>query len=236
MVHAGKLLVNDLRNIIRDRLLFYSAFLIPIIIIIITRLVIPWLSDHIVPLQGLYPVLFMMLVITIPMMFGFVTGFLIMDERDENLLTVLRVMPISRNVYLIYRIAFMSVLSFIYILLFPAFTGLIDVGLVNYLSIAVLLALFTPVMALIANVAANNKVQAFAVFKMLGGVFFLPLFAFFINNDFKYILGIIPNFWTFMALDTLLDTGSLNLVFLGIGFVAHLLLLALLFYLFNKKY
>jgi len=178
----------------------------------------------------------MMLVITIPMMFGFVTGFLIMDERDENLLTVLRVMPISRNSYLVYRMAFLSVLSFVYILLFPTFTGLIDITLVEYLPIAVLLALFTPMLGLIANIVANNKVQAFAVFKMLGGVFFLPLFAFFINNDLKYIFGIIPNFWTFMSLDKLLHTGAQDVVFLGIGFAAHGIWLAVLFYLFNKKY
>jgi len=236
MVHVSKLLVNDLRNILRDRLLLYTAFLIPLIIIIFTRLVIPWLSENIVPLQQYYPLLFMLFVTTIPMMFGFVTGFLIMDERDENLLTVLRVMPISRSAYLIYRMAFMSVLSFIYILLFPALTGLIDISLFDYLPIAVLLALFTPVMGLIANIVANNKVQAFAVFKMLGGVFFLPLFAFFINNDFKYIFGVIPNFWTFMALDKLLNTGTQDVVFLGIGFISHLTLLTLLFYLFNKKY
>ena len=236
MVHMNKLLVNDLRNIVRDRLLFYSAFLIPLVIIIITRLIIPWLSDNILPLQELYPVLFMMLVITIPMMFGFVTGFLIMDERDENLLTVLRVMPISRNIYLVYRMAFLSVRSFVYILLFPTFTGLIDITLVEYLPIAVLLAFFTPMLGLIANIVANNKVQAFAVFKMLGGVFFLPLFAFFINNDLKYIFGIIPNFWTFMALDKLLHTGTQDVVFLGIGFAAHGIWLAVLFYLFNKKY
>jgi fluoroquinolone transport system permease protein len=236
MVHVSKLLVNDLRNILRDRLLLYTAFLIPLIIIIFTRLVIPWLSENIVPLQQYYPLLFMLFVTTIPMMFGFVTGFLIMDERDENLLTVLRVMPISRSAYLIYRMAFMSVLSFIYILLFPALTGLIDISIFDYLPIAVLLALFTPVMGLIANIVANNKVQAFAVFKMLGGVFFLPLFAFFINNDLKYIFGIIPNFWTFMALDKLLNTGNQDVVFLGIGFIYHFVFLAVLFYLFNKKY
>jgi uncharacterized membrane protein len=140
-----------------------------------------------------------------------------MDERDENVLTVLRVMPISRVSYLIYRMAFMSVLSFMYFFIFPAFTGLIDINFVDYLPIGVLLAHFTPVMGLIANIVANNKVQAFAVIKLLGKVFFLPLFAFFINSDLKYIFGVIPNFWTFMALDKLLNTGSQNVVFLGIG-------------------
>jgi len=236
MVQMRKLLINDIRNIIRDRLLLYTAFLIPLIIIIFTRLVIPWLSENIIPLQQYYPLLFMLIVITIPMMFGFVTGFLIMDERDENLLTVLRVMPISRNTYLIYRMAFISILSLIYILLFPVLTGLIDIDLIEYFPIGVLLALLTPVLGLVANILANNKVQAFAVFKTLGGVFFIPLFAFFINNDLKYILGIIPNFWTFMALDKILTTGNQDYVFLGIGFCLHLVLLGLLFYLFNQKY
>ncbi len=236
MVQIRKLLLNDIRNIIRDRLLLYTAFLIPLIIIIFTRLVIPWLSENIVPLQQYYSLLFMLIVITIPMMFGFVIGFLIMDERDENLLTVLRVMPISRNTYLIYRMLFISILSLVYILLFPLLTGLIDIDFIDYLPIGVLLAFLTPVLGLVANIVATNKVQAFAVFKTLGGVFYIPLFAFFINNDLKYILGIIPNFWTFMALDKLLTTGQQDYVFLGIGFVLHLILLGVLFYLFNKKY
>ncbi len=236
MVQVNKLLINDTRNIIRDRLLVYTAFLIPFIIIILTRLVIPWLSENAIELHPYYPLLFMLIVIMIPMMFGFTTGFLIMDERDENLLTVLRVMPISRTAYLIYRMAFMSLLSFVYILIFPTLTGLIDISLFKYLPIAVLLALFTPVMGLIANILATNKVQAFAVFKMLGGVFFLPLFAFLIDTDLKYLLGIIPNFWTFMALDKLIETGAQDIVFLGIGFSAHIILIVILFYIFNKKY
>lgn len=236
MVQIRKLLLNDIRNIIRDRLLLYTAFLIPLIIIIFTRLVIPWLSENVVPLQQYYSLLFMLIVITIPMMFGFVIGFLIMDERDENLLTVLRVMPISRNTYLIYRMLFISILSLVYILLFPLLTGLIDIGFIDYLPIGVLLAFLTPVLGLVANIVATNKVQAFAVFKTLGGVFYIPLFAFFINNDLKYILGIIPNFWTFMALDKLLTTGQQDYIFLGIGLVLHLILLGVLFYLFNKKY
>ncbi|HIH28778.1 MAG TPA: ABC transporter permease subunit [Thermoplasmata archaeon] len=235
MVQIRKLFLNDIRNIVRDRLLLYSAFLIPLIIIIFTRLVVPWISENVSPIEQYYPLLFMFIVITIPLMFGFVLGFLIMDERDENLLTVLRVMPISRNTYLLYRMILLSVLSLIYILLFPILTGLIDIGFIDYLPVALLLTFLTPTLGLIANIVATNKVQAFAVFKTLGGVFYIPLFAFFINNDLKYILGIIPNFWTFMALDKLLTTGNQEYVYLGIGFCLHIVLFGVLFYLFNKK-
>ncbi len=236
MVYVGKLLVNDLKNIVRDRFLLYAAVVLPLGVIIISRMILPWLSETMFPLEPLYPLLFMLFVIMVPLIFGFITAFLIMDERDENLLTVLRVMPISRNAYLIYRMFFMIVLAFLYVLFFPILTGLIDIGIIDYVPIAVLLALFTPVMALIVNIFASNKVQAFAVFKLLGGVFFLPLFSFYIVGNLKYVFGVIPNFWTFMALDAVLTTGTNDYVYIGIGVVMHLGLIAVLFYLFNRKY
>lgn len=229
-------MATDMRNIIRDRMLLYSAFLFPVVLIIICRLILPWISENIYDLTGFYTILFMMFSIFFPMIFGFIIAFLIMDERDENLLTVLRVMPISRSTYLIYRMVLIISLCFVFVFTFPALSGLIDIPLLEYLPIAVLFSIFAPILALIVNNLANNKIQAFAIFKMLGSVFFLPLFALFIAEDWKYILGVIPNFWTFMALDTLLTTGSQNLGFLAVGYITHLALLGALFYLFNRKF
>jgi len=217
-------------------MLLYSAFLFPVVLIIICRLILPWISENVYDLAGYYPILFMMFSILFPMIFGFIIAFLIMDERDENLLTVLRVMPVSRFTYLIYRMALIISLCFVFVFTFPVLSGLIDISLVDYFPIAVLFSIFAPILALIVNNLANNKIQAFAIFKMLGSVFFLPLFGLFIAEDWKYILGIIPNFWTFMALDTLLTTGSQNLGFLAVGFITHLALLGALFYLFNRKF
>lgn len=236
MVSFIKLMTNDMRNIIRDRMLLYSAFLFPVVLIILCRLILPWISENVFDLTGYYPILFMMFSIFFPMIFGFIIAFLIMDERDENLLTVLRVMPISRTNYLIYRMALIIGLCFIFVFTFPALSGLIDISFLDYLPIAILFSIFAPVLALIVNNFANNKIQAFAIFKMLGSVFFLPLFALFIAEDWKYILGVIPNFWTFMALDKILTTGSQDVGLLGVGFLTHIAVLIVLFYLFNKKF
>jgi len=236
MVSIAQLMVNDIRNIIRDRILLYSAFVFPIVLVILCRLIIPWISDTVYDLTRYYSLLFMMFAIFFPMIFGFIIAFLIMDERDENLLTVLRVMPISRTSYLLYRILFIMCLCFVFVFFFPLLSGLIDISLFDFLPIALLFTLFAPVLALIVNNLANNKIQAFAIFKMLGSVFFLPLFSFFIAEDWKYVLGVIPNFWTFNALNTLLTTGSHDGVYLGVGFSVHLIFLVLLFYLFNKKF
>jgi len=236
MVFFTKLMINDLKNISRDRLLVVGCFLSPIIFIILCRLIIPWISKNVYPLEPFYQILYMMMAIMMPMVFGFVISFLIMDERDENLLTVLRVMPISRTSYLVYRLFFISFISFIFILFFPLLTGLIDISMLDYLPTAVLFTLFTPLIALIINNLANNKIQAFALFKTAGSVFILPLFAFFVTDNWRYILGVIPNFWTFMALDKLLETGSQDYLHLGIGYTFHIVLLILLMYQFNKKY
>jgi fluoroquinolone transport system permease protein len=235
MVAVAKLMINDLRNISRDRLLIYSAALIPVAVVILCRLFIPWISEQVYNLTPYYPVLFMMMALLIPMLFGFVIGFLIMDERDEQLLTVLRVMPISRSGYLIYRMLLLSVLAFLIIAVFPLLTGLITVSFIDYLPSAILFALFTPILALIMNVAASNKVQAFAVMKMLGSVFYLPLFALFISDNLKYLFSVIPNFWTFMALNTVLTTGGQDYVFLLVGAIYHLGIIVGLFVLFNRK-
>ena len=236
MVYFLTLMKNDIKNILRDRFLVYAAIMAPIMFIVLGRLVFPWISENYYFIEPFYPAFFMLFVIFIPLVFGFITGFLIMDERDENLLTVLRVMPISRSTYLIYRMLLMIILSFIYVSLFPWLTGLIEVSFVDYLPIAALFAIFTPLMGLVVNIVASNKVQAFAIFKTMGGVFMLPIFALAVEGNLKYLFGVIPNFWTFTALETLLKTGSNDFVFIAIGFVYHIAILAILFHLFNKKF
>ena len=238
MVYFVKLAVNDLKNIVRDKFLVYALIAFPVMMIVVARIFVHWISG-VYAIEGIYPLFFMLLVIMLPMIFGFISAFLIIDERDEHILTVLRVMPISRNSYLLYRMFFMSIFSFITILLFPALSGLLEetqFSYYQYIPVAVLFTLFTPFSALLVSTFANNKVQAFAIFKIGGTVFLVPLFAFFIADNLKYAFGVIPNFWSFMAMDSIIQEGTLDFVPLIIGFVFHLALLAVLFYKFNNKY
>lgn len=242
MVFVLKLAVNDLRNVIRDRMFVFLFFAYPVMLIVISRILIHLIAPRIkdmFPLAANFSVLFMVFSIAIPMIYSFLAAFLILDERDEHLLTVLRVMPISRNSYLIYRMFFMSLFAFIVLLIFPPLSGLVDgtqFSYPAYIPVAILFALFTPFLALLVSSFATNKVQAFAIFKIGGTVFMLPLFAFFLNlGNLKYIFSPIPNFWSLMSLDSVVKNGTLDIVHLGIGFAFHIVLIAVLFYIFNKK-
>jgi len=241
MVYILKLAINDLKNIIRDRFLVYAAIAMPLMVIVVSRIILHWIAPTLkdtIPLAGNYSMIFMLCVTMIPLVYGFIVAFLILDERDEHLLTVLRVMPISRNSYLIYRMLFLSIFSFIVMLIFPPLSGLLEntqFSYIQYIPIALLFALLTPFSALMVSSFATNKVQAFAIFKISGTVFMIPLFIFLITDNLKYIFAPIPNFWAFITLKELITTGTNDYLHLGIGFVYTIVLIAVLFYIFNKK-
>jgi fluoroquinolone transport system permease protein len=242
MVTVFRLAINDFKNIIRDRFLIYAAILYPIILIIFSQILVQFIAPNLkssIPLAGNFTIFFLLFVTVIPILYGFIASFLILDEKDEHLLTVLRVMPISRNLYLVYRLLFLSFFSFMVLLIFPPLSGLIEntqFSYVAYIPDAVLFSLLTPFSAMLVSSFATNKVQAFAIFKISATLYMLPLFSFLISDNLKYIFSPVPNFWGFISLKELILTGSNNYVHLIIGFIYCIILILGLFYIFNKKY
>lgn len=242
MVYVFKLAKNDFKNIIRDKFLIYASIILPLMLIIISQIVVQWIAptlEETIPLAGNYQMIFMLCVTMLPLVYGFIIAFLILDERDEHLLTVLRVMPISRNSYLIYRMLFLSIFSFIVLLIYPPLSGLLvefpNFSYIDYIPVALLLTLITPFSALLVSSFATNKVQAFAIFKISGTVYLLPLFIFLLDDNLKYIFSPVPNFWAFITLKEVITTGVNDYLHLGIGFVYIISLIGILFYIFNKK-
>ena len=241
MVTVVRLAVNDFKNIIRDKFLIYAAILYPIILIIFSQILVQFIAPNLkssIPLAGNFTVFFLLFITIIPILYGFIASFLILDEKDEHLLTVLRVMPISRNVYLIYRMLFLSFFSFIVLLIFPPLSGLIEntqFSYIEYIPDAILFSLLTPFSAMLVSSFATNKVQAFAIFKISATLYMLPLFSFLISDNLKYIFSPVPNFWGIISLKELILHGSNDYVHLLIGFIYNIILIFGLFYIFNKK-
>jgi hypothetical protein len=241
MVVVFRLAANDFKNIIRDRLLISLAILYPILLITFSQILVQFIAPNLkesIPLVDHFTFFFMLFITVIPILYGFIASFLILDEKDEHLLTVLRVMPISRNTYLLYRMLFLSIFSFIVLLLFPPLSGLIrntHFSYIEYIPIALLFTLLTPFSAMLVSSFATNKVQAFAIFKISGTIYMLPLFIFLVPDNLKYIFSPFPNFWGFITLQDLLSTGTNDYLHLILGFIYTIVLIMGLFYIFNKK-
>lgn len=113
---------NDLKNVGRDSLLL-QVMLVPFLFVVSVRLLIPPVESYLqnsfgFELAPYYPlILSFFFVLNIPLLFGAVTGFLILDERDDDTLTALRVTPVSMTSYAGYRMFAAVLISSLYILL-----------------------------------------------------------------------------------------------------------------------
>ena len=133
---------------------------------------------------------------------------------------------------------FLSIFSFIVLLIFPPCSGLLEntqFSYGEYIPIALQFALLTPFSAMLVSSFATNKVQAFAIFKLSATLYMLPLFTFLITDNLKYIFAPAPNFWGFIALKEVLATGTSDYVHVIIGFIYTIIMIGVLFYVFNKK-
>ena len=99
----------DWKNIRRDSLLMWIPT-IPLLLALLLRWGAPPLTTVLLRTTGFdlapwYPLVMASFVIMLPGMIGTVTGFLLLDERDDGVLDALLVTPISARAYVGYRVA-----------------------------------------------------------------------------------------------------------------------------------
>ncbi|CAJ36393.1 ABC transporter [Methanocella arvoryzae] len=228
---------GDLLNVIRDPLLKWMI-VIPFVIALAYRYLIPVIAAWAAPMFDLvpfYPMLMGLLIVMIPMFFGVCIGFLLLDERDEGMLAALKVTPVSMAQYLAYRISAPVIVSFVTTLIACPIAGLTGVDLTTLVVVALVASLEAPLFALVFGVFAENKVQGFAIQKMLGTVLSIPLLAYLIDPKWEFVFYVIPTFWPVRAFWEG-STGGANFwpYVLGAA-VFHAVLILVLLKLFDRK-
>ena len=192
---------NDLRSVRRDSLLA-GVVLLPWLLVAGLRLVVPpftaWLAGvhgfNATPFTPL--ILSLFCVLQIPLVVGMLTGFLVLDERDDGTLTALRVTPLSLEGYARYRIMAAVLLSAAFILISIPLSGLRpQPALAALAPVALLAGLFAPIIALLLATFAGNKVEGMALSKGFALLLLGPLAAYFLPDDRQVLLGLLPTFW-----------------------------------------
>ncbi len=192
---------NDLKNVRRDSLLL-SVLVIPWLLVLSVRLLIPavaaWLaarySFDVVPYYPLILSVFFM--VNVPLLFGVIIGFLVLDERDDDTLTALRVAPISMRAFAWYRAGIGMLFSVLYIVVCMPLTGLLPWSKLFILVPAALLAsMFAPVVGLFLAAFASNKVEGLALTKGVGALVVAPVAAYFVAPPWQWLFGLVPTYW-----------------------------------------
>ncbi len=220
MAHVLPLAVSDLRNVLRDRMLAF-AFFIPLLLILFSAWAIPWSSATIVDLSHYHSLILSFIFLQIPVLFGFIPAFMLIDERDENILSALRVVPVSPLSFVAVRLLSGTTIAFLYAVMAFVLLGGTGTSFLLFLPCACMFALLAPIIALTIVGLSQNKIEALAVFKGLDLLVMLPLLGFFVPPAWEYLFWVFPQFWTIAAFEELVQSGVLDWGAVGVGLVLH---------------
>ncbi|WP_410770895.1 hypothetical protein [Fontibacillus sp. BL9] len=192
------LLLNDIRHTFIDPVLMAGIFG-PLALLLITRFGYPtadmWIeAQYSFDIELYSDFTVTLLISVIPMLTGMLTGLLMLDERDEDVISYYAVTPLMRKGYLIYRFCLPSMLCLVFSMLYLLFSGVSRIG-VESVYVLFLLALEAPWFGLFLAAFSANKVEGLALSK-IGGLFIAgPVIASFVPGAWKLLGAWIPTYW-----------------------------------------
>ncbi|WP_249322813.1 ABC transporter permease [Wansuia hejianensis] len=197
----------------------------PIIFALLGRYFLPWLSKRngfdFTPFNDLILVIIVLLV---PIAYGALIGFSILEDRDDNVITNIRVTPLSLNHFLGFRLAAIYVLCVLATVFVMWFSDIGDLDIKNIIAISLLASLEAPISGLFINALAKNKIEGFAVMKAGGGIIIFPIVGLFFNNIKELFFSFAPGFWTAKSISSLIRGDGLYLsynqyYFIGLAYM-----------------
>ncbi len=218
-VHLAR---NDFKLVRRDSFLV-GALLYIVVLAVLMRIFLPvlhrYLADRdLYDLEPLYPLLASYVAVMLgAMMVGIFFGFLLIDERDEHTLSALLVTPLPLRSYIAYRVGVPVLLAVPLILLLFAILDLAWLPLWQLALIALAGAPLAAITTLFLPTFADNKVQAFALAKILSASAFVPIGAYFVDEPWQFLAGFYPPYWVLKAFWTASEDGSGWWFFLVLG-------------------
>jgi fluoroquinolone transport system permease protein len=147
-----------------------------------------------------------------PMMAGMLSGFLMLDERDEGVGVYYSVTPIGGAGYLVSRLALPVLWSIVVAPLLMAIFSLSHPSLLRIVAVAAIGGLAAAAQALLLIAFAGNKVEGLAVSKMMGLILLPVVIPFFTKSPWTTFAGVFPAYWMGAMLD-----GPYYLILPGFG-------------------
>lgn len=130
-----------------------------------------------------------------PMIFGAIIGFSILDDRDDNIIDSIKVTPLTLTFFMSFRLAIVYLFSFAASIFIMWFSDIGNLTWGNILLIAFLASFSGPLTGLLINIFAGNKIEGFAMMKLIGMILIIPVISLFFNDYKELFFAVIPAFW-----------------------------------------
>lgn len=225
--------LNDVRLIFRDPIL-YIMLIVPLVFIGFLRFGFPALAHEFPELLPYAKVILGTFCLISAMFPAFIYSFIMLDEKDQDVVAVIRVLPISSSEFLLFRLLFISVSSYFFIVIIIASTGIISWSILKILLASLPISLVAPVMSLFITGFARNKIEGATWMKGLNFIMFLPVLSYFIKGPYEYVLGVLPVYWIFKMFEPGYSSIPYFLNFI-IALSCHLILLLIGIRIFKKR-
>lgn len=121
---------------------------------------------------------------------GWVTGFLLLEDRDDGLLFAIDVTPVGKLGFITYRVLVTALLT---ALITAVGLVLLDVDIQRPAAV-VMVAAEAVVSAALLPALARNKVEGLALTKLTNIMAVVPLLAL-IASPWRFLAGIVPSYW-----------------------------------------
>jgi fluoroquinolone transport system permease protein len=191
---------TDIKFIVRDPMLLFAS-LAPFILILVLRLVFPPLADFIYLKTGFlleryYSVTAITFISIIPMLFGMVYAFILLDENDQHILQVISVTPAGKKNFLFMRMIVPAVFSFILIGVSIMLTRPVtEEGWLRTLFVIFLMSLQSPFVFLFIGSLAGNKIEGLALSKFYGVFLIAVPLGLLLHHPWSYLAFFSPLYW-----------------------------------------
>lgn len=234
------LIKNEFKGIFRDTFMIIM-FVYPLIFGLLGRYLVPYLLEQYPDaINASIEYIFVVIAIIPGYIFGALSGFSLLDDKDDNIFLSIKISPLSLKMYVAFKIILAFTLTFISAIFIIIFSDLVSISIGEVISISFLAALQTPISALMINSFANNKVEGFAVMKGLTGILMIFSVISAAFTDWKeYLFYVLPGAWTvkasFAAVLPIVDFNLTYLQYLLIGIVYNVFIIYLTYVLFKKR-
>jgi fluoroquinolone transport system permease protein len=226
---------NDMKQIVRDPIMAIMLAA-PMLTIVIFKLLVIFLTPLIQSQTGFdivpdYEYVFAFILLINTGLLGIITGFLMLDDRDGNIVQLMSVTPLGKGGYLANRLVIASVASLFYTIAGFFILNLVEMPFYAMLLLAVLSAIYTAIIGLLLFSGASDKVKGLTFAKALN---ILVLFAFadlFAVSWFTYLAWLFPPYWIAAIIkspDSLFE--------ISMAIMVHFIWLLVLVYKYLKKH
>ncbi len=163
-------------------------------------------------------------------MFGFIYGFIFLEEKEQNIWQVIRITPVGSLKIVFSRLLVGIIVSSLVNFCLLRFGNVVHFSIINEIILSVHFSLAAPLIAVALGAFAKNRIEGLAQMKIINLLLIVPALIYFLPSKWAHITAVIPTYWSNRALESANNTKDF-VIFSSCGTLLYILAILLI----NKK-